>query len=163
MSYRIDHFEIFDDVAEWPEALKPMHAAWDRLRQGRPLPRREDFDPMALPRHLPNLLLVDIAPDGDDFTYRVVGTRVTDYMEFDRTGQSASEAYADDPGFGNVLKTLAKRLQETGKPFAVTAALYWVDRDHITLDAGIYPLTDDAGAVTMALVECLFRGTSPSG
>lgn len=161
MNYRVNQFEVFDDVAQWPEGLRTLHAHWDHIRAGRALPLRADFDPLDVPQHLPDIALVDIGPEGDEFTYRVVGTRVADAIGYDRTGQTASTAYADNPALGDTLGGLVRRLVEARRPFAIRAALYWVGRDHVTLDASILPLADSEGRVCAALVECLFGPTDP--
>jgi len=163
MSYQVDHFEVLEDPAQWPETLTAFREYWESKRADREMLRRCDFDPIDVPRHLPDLMLIDLAPDGSDFTYRVVGTRIAETVGYDRTGQSASAAYSGDAELGDVLLTLAQHLRATRKPFAVRAALYWVDRDHIGLDAGVYPLAGEGGEVTMALVECRFRSTKGTG
>ncbi len=157
MAYKVDHFEVLENPARWPETLAAFREYWETKCAGREMLRRCDFDPVDVPRHLADLMLIELAPDGSDFTYRVVGTRIVETIGHDRTGQSASAAYSGDPDLGDVLLTLAQHLRATREPFAVRAALYWVDRDHITLDAGVYPLAGEDGEVTMALVECRFR------
>jgi len=50
---------------------------WRRIRGEKTMPRRRDFDPIDVPRHLPGITLVDVLnqdPNGcSRFRYRVVG------------------------------------------------------------------------------------------
>ncbi len=51
------------------------------------LPSREDFNPMAIPSVLPNLVLVDVCRAPYRFKYRLAGTSIYDNWGFDPTGQ----------------------------------------------------------------------------
>jgi hypothetical protein len=62
---------------------------------GRP-PSRKDIELRDLKSHLPWVILVDSVDGGEDFRYRVVGTRVAEYFLGDGTGKTVREALGDD-------------------------------------------------------------------
>ena len=48
-----------------------------------------------MPRHLPNIMLIDVIPPGPQFRYRLVGTGEVRHRGFDPTGKTLEEAYAN--------------------------------------------------------------------
>ena len=60
---------------------------WHRLRRGRRVPRRSDFDARLLKPYLPRLVLVErVSGDLPSFRFRLVGTSATQTLS-ERTGQ----------------------------------------------------------------------------
>lgn len=55
------------------------------------MPARRDVDPVRMPRHLPNLMLIDVLHEPRRFRYRLVGSRVVSASAEDRTGQFFDE------------------------------------------------------------------------
>ena len=68
-------------------ALAGLHY-WEQLRRGRPLPSREDIEPLDIASLLPQVYLVDITYDPLDFRYRLIGTRIVEHSLSDYTGRS---------------------------------------------------------------------------
>src|SRR3546814_5372642 len=68
-----------------------LHALWVRKRKDRPAPLRRDFDVVELRRWLGFLCLIDIEAGGEDFRYRLFGTRVVDAVGHELTGRHFSE------------------------------------------------------------------------
>src|SRR5262245_46601200 len=68
-----------------------LYDYWLGLRHGHAMPSRADIDPVRIPRHLQNLLLVDVLHDPLRFRYRLIGTRVVDATGEDRTGRFFDE------------------------------------------------------------------------
>lgn len=75
----------FDEVRE-------IHAWWGRARGDRAFPTRDQFDPLAFPRHLPGISIVDVRPDGE-LVYRLVGTAEVALRGFDPTGRRVRDAF----------------------------------------------------------------------
>ncbi len=69
---------------------------WHRMRCGRAMPSRGDIAPSQLKPYLGNLILADALPGFDDFRYRLIGTRVTEYFLNDATGSTIREAYGKE-------------------------------------------------------------------
>jgi len=58
------------------------------------MPPRDSFSPAALPRHLPNIFLVEVEPQEDgvpDYRYRVFGTALSVLFGAEMTGKLVSE------------------------------------------------------------------------
>ena len=77
--------------------LKTALDYWESLRADAPaLPSRKDLDPMAVPRLLPSILLIDVMPD-DRFEYRLAGARIEErYQMYDFPGKTPQEALGAD-------------------------------------------------------------------
>jgi hypothetical protein len=74
--------------------LQEIYTYWQSLLNGRPMPARKDVDPVQLPRHLPDLMLIDVLHDPRRFRYRLVGSRIVSASAEDRTGR-----FFDDVSF----------------------------------------------------------------
>jgi len=70
--------------------LREAHDYWRCKLAGRALPRRADIDPTEIPRLLPDVMLVDVLPEGR-YRYRLIGTKNTQAH-----GMSATGRYLDD-------------------------------------------------------------------
>lgn len=85
---------VFDDKAfqHLQSALKQgvnqqACAYWGRIRGQKRIPLKRDFDPAAVPRVLPSVILLDVLWPGPEFRYRLMGTRWVDHFDRDYTGQ----------------------------------------------------------------------------
>ena len=80
-----------------PPPIAELFHYWDSLRGERAMPRRADFRPEAMVRHLPNILLIDV--EGIDaegmgiYRYRVVGTEEVRLRGHDPTGKLVQEGF----------------------------------------------------------------------
>jgi hypothetical protein len=130
------------------------------LQAGDRLLPRARFDPMRLPAHLPELILVDVHVEGDPraapdaaiaFTYRVVGTAEVEVRRRDPTGKSIDEEF-----FGGSLarvRTNYLTVFRSGAPL--------LDREAMTapsgrpiVDVSLYlPMGGPDGIVTQILVH----------
>jgi hypothetical protein len=136
-----------------PDMLK-MLAYWEGKRQGRGMPRRRDIDPAELVGLLPNIMLVDVVPDGRRFVYRLVGTEEVQVRGRDPTGRSVREGYfAASPEIA----------EKTTRRSATPAPLFYeednfrvVDRD--ICEANLFlPLSEDDKTVNKILVFSINR------
>jgi hypothetical protein len=107
-----------DDVTG---ALRPRQVRlleyWNRLRGGRAMPARCDFDPAEVPTLLPKLVLIDVAEGSTDFRFRLIGTAITAQSSRDYTGQRFSELEGFGPrgyGWSNHLKVVTRRRPRIG-------------------------------------------------
>jgi hypothetical protein len=58
------------------DIITPAIAYWERLRGERTMPRRQDIDPVDIPRLLPFVMLVDVLDEPLDFRFRLIGGEV---------------------------------------------------------------------------------------
>jgi hypothetical protein len=98
--------------------LLQLYDYWHKLRGARRFPLRREFEPVALPRLLPYLIVndVEVGPRGKPrFRVRLEGDQVVRAR-----GGSAKGKYLDEAGvivFGNDVTSAYARLVETGEPW----------------------------------------------
>jgi len=71
--------------------LQMAYDHWATLRGDRVMPARADFDPMDIPRALPNIVLIEVQKEPLDFLYRVVGSVIVHHSATSFSGQWMSE------------------------------------------------------------------------
>lgn len=80
-----------------PESCHPkirkIYDYWLAIHPEGGLPGRQDFDPVDIPALLANVYLIDVAPGGAEFTYRLMGTRAEAFFGGNYTGQPVRNAY----------------------------------------------------------------------
>jgi len=141
------------DTSGWNPRLRALHDHWQSLRPAPDrLPSRRDFDPMAVPRLLPNIWLLDVRREPLRFRYRVVGTYMVMALGQDATGCWFHELYS---GFGPGHSTY-----EDYRRLAMDGAVLWrrgramfaVHVESCTqLERVVLPLADDGVTVDRAL------------
>lgn len=57
------------------------------------MPARRDIDPVQMPQHLPDLMLIDVLHDPRRFRYRLVGSRIVSASAEDRTGKFFDDVF----------------------------------------------------------------------
>lgn len=98
--------------------LVQLYDYWQKLRGARRFPLRREFEPVALPRLLPHLIVNDVEhqPRGKPrFRVRLEGDHVVRAR-----GRSAKGKYLDEPGvivLGNDVLGAYARMVETGEPW----------------------------------------------
>jgi hypothetical protein len=60
------------------------------------MPYRADINPTHMPRLLPCISLVDVAPEIGDSRIRLAGTRLRDVYDYEITGQSIDQLFGGD-------------------------------------------------------------------
>ncbi len=141
--------EIDPAVAE-PPALAFVRDYWTRRRGARAMPGRGDINPSDMKPYLPHILLADVIGNGDDFRYRVVGSRLQDYFAANPTGLLMSAALAPF-GADTVNQTLgAYRMAVARKgPLRIRGTGAYFAQGSKTFDALLAPLSDDGADVNM--------------
>jgi hypothetical protein len=76
------------------ERLAEALSYWDSLPKTNGLPHRRDFDPLAIPRLLPEVYLVDALAD-DRFVYRLAGTRLEQLYQRPFKGRTPQEIFPE--------------------------------------------------------------------
>jgi len=98
--------------------LGQLYDYWQKLRGTRRIPLRRDFEPMALPRLLPHLIVNDVehgTRGKPRFRVRLEGDHVVRAR-----GRSAKGKYLDEPGvivLGNNVISAYARMVETAEPW----------------------------------------------
>jgi hypothetical protein len=84
-----------------------IEAHWDGLRGGRPMPRRDEVDPVDLARWLPYISIMELHYDPFRVRYRVVGTEVARI-----SGEDFSNRWLEETGWPPESMALNRLLYE---------------------------------------------------
>jgi hypothetical protein len=126
-----------------------------KCRDGR-VPARRDVDPVDLPRHLPNLMLIDVMGPPLRFRYRLVGTQVVAASAEDRTGVffDAVEFFRKNP----IVMTQYQEVVETRRAgLSLEPFRNFVDGTTYEVERLILPLASDGRTVDMLIVYFSFK------
>jgi hypothetical protein len=77
-------------------ALERLLAYWCRQRGARTMPRRGDIDPADIVELLPHIMMVEMVGAPPRPRYRLVGTAIVEFAQFDFTNQFADELMFQD-------------------------------------------------------------------
>ncbi|WP_259780516.1 PAS domain-containing protein [Aestuariispira ectoiniformans] len=82
------------NVESWDQRLQKLYLYWRSIhREDGRLPRRQEFDPLAIFDILPYIWMVDIHRNPLRFKFRLMGTENVNAMGWDVTGKWIDEAY----------------------------------------------------------------------
>ena len=143
-----------DPTAIAPETplLQEALAHWESIRQDRRMPPRDAFDPMSVPRLLPNIVLLEVQHDPLDFLYKVVGNTVNEHSGTPFSGMRMSdfpERRAPNEPWLN-----SQRVVETGNPSASTVPYVGPHKEFLKTCQVTLPLSaqDDENTVTHIII-----------
>lgn len=135
--------------------LAALHEYWDTKRAGRPMPSRQDIDPVEMKPWLGNLALLRVLDGGADMHYDVFGVALVSLLGFDLTGRTLK-------GAGALVRpqVLAKYRQvcRTKRPLLSRNELV-ASHEFIRIEALSLPLSDDGHSVTRVLTG-IYRAES---
>ena len=146
-------------VDRLPDPLGGLFRYWDGIRGDRPLPNRCDFDPVAIPRLLPHLILVEVLRDQadsqvEDFRFRLIGTHVDERMNERYTGRRLSQI----PGKrrGSKIWNTYQAVEREGQPKVISLDYIGpAERTKETTEVFL-PLSAGGGAVDFIVVGLRF-------
>jgi hypothetical protein len=160
-----------DDPASgfWPLPFAPLQALleyWLGKRAGRRCPDKSDIDPTEIGRLLPDIILLDAAPPGGEFRYRLAGTRVTQMVGREVRGLTQRELHdnATDPAMQRGLARIEAEYAWVARAFAGgfrVSRLAVPGRDHVALARLILPLSDVDGAARHMVMVMIDITASP--
>ncbi|SMF14550.1 PAS domain-containing protein [Tistlia consotensis] len=136
-----------------------LYDYWASKCDGRPAPRRQDIDPLEIPRLLPILHLIAVEHDPLVFRHRLIGTDIVEKMGRDATGQPVGVGLYG-PAAAEIVETLTTIVEEV-RPYRRRARLDWHDRRWLTVESLELPLVDAGGRVSTILRGAAFGGTRP--
>ncbi len=137
------------------DVQKELYDYWAGLRGDRIMPKRSEIDPLAIPRVLPNLALVDLEGEGEAMRLRMrlMGTALsTRYGEW--TGKYLDEMLLGET-YGEIHAAYAecasRRTPHTSE------GDYWTEEDHHLKVARLFlPLSEDGESVDTILVGLFY-------
>jgi|SRR6185369_10552114 len=131
-----------------PKAVA-LYQYWNARRGVRTMPSRTDIDPLEMRQWLPRLSLVDVSPDGTQFTYRLVGTQMVDLLGVNPTGRPVETAWPEEAvalvldGYRDVV--------ENRRPVFCQQICEWLCDQEPSAWAMRLPLSSDGVEVDMIL------------
>lgn len=129
---------------------------WEAIGPVGGLPGRQHFDPIDVPSILANIWLIDVQGEPLRFRFRLVGTRVVEFLGRDPTGLWIDEAYPSFSGspterdFMACVTAGAPRWRR-GPPFMEA------DKDYAQVERVALPLAADGKNVDMLLCLSLYE------
>ena len=136
--------ELKVPIADGPTALYKL---WLSKIGNSGLPKKSDFKPTEMVRHISHVYLIDIIDEARDFQVRLFGTEVADMLGKDYTGVLLSETPPEINWRGDIYE-LAYRRQE---PVFYLFDLAPYGRDYIETENALFPLLDDNGKLAHLL------------
>jgi hypothetical protein len=155
---RIEGISVEENPSELTHpTLAFLRHYWDVKRGGRLMPARAEFLPRDLKDHLGWIVLVDVTKDLSEFRYRLVGTRVTQYLLRECTGKSLVEAF--EP-FGEAASkanlAIYRKVARDRTVMRCFGGAGWLGRGYLDFDALFLPLSDDGERVNIILCAFTF-------
>jgi hypothetical protein len=127
---------------------------WSRIHPVSCLPGRQHFDPLEVPRLLPNIRLLDVVGWPPRFRIRLMGTRLRDFFGAELTGMWLDEVFSNLDGsltHAELLKTIETKTPRwrRGRP-----ALD-IEKDFLDMERVYLPFARDGQTVDMILTYLL--------
>lgn len=131
-----------------PKAVA-LYQYWNARRGIRPMPTRADIDPLEMRQWLPRITLVDVSPDGGEFTYRLVGTQIVDLLGMNPTGRPVESAWPEAEAAP--LLEGYREVVRTGEPVFCQQTCEWLSDQEPSAWAVRLPLSTDRKRVDVVL------------
>lgn len=117
---------------------------WKARLQPDGVMRREDFNPLDMPRAMGGMYVVEPANGGADMRYRLVGSEREGRLGVSFTGKLFSECFSPEMAADQVA--FHNRIMETRKPACLRGHFIGVDLEHVHYEAIYLPVrTRDGG------------------
>jgi hypothetical protein len=131
-------------------SVRSLYAYWQSKCAGRPMPSRNDLDPVDFPRHLSSVTLVDVVPDERHFVYRLVGTQEVAGRGYDPTGRAVGDAFYGESR--EAALACYEYVVRNHRPFCFRDPYTTPDGWHEEEDTLYLPMSADGESVNMVLV-----------
>jgi hypothetical protein len=134
--------------------LRRLYDYWRSHCQDGALPSRRDIDPLDIPELLPNLFLLDVIGDAEDFIFRLAGTLVEDAFSMPLRGRSITEI---QKAAGTPIP-VAQHIEVArgGGPRYREGSVLVAGRDHWRTQRLLLPLSSDGRVVDVLIGGAIF-------
>jgi hypothetical protein len=140
--------------------IAELHRYWLSIRPARGrLPGRRHFDPVAVPRLLPWIFLLDVERAPLRFRYRLVGSEEVAALGCDPTGRWCDELVADFAAAPTYPQWVATA-EEGRIAYHHGLPVVHVPKDYISTERLLLPLARDGERVDMILAIAVFHRAS---
>jgi len=138
--------------------IAAIHRYWSEIRpEGRPMPGRQHFDPVAIPRLLPMIRLYDVYRHPWRFRYRLMGTELVRQVGRDLTGTWFDDKEATPQvsrSYANLVFVAAGLGISYRRGFPVFNAAH---KDYLTSERIMLPLARDGSTVDIVLALTAYQ------
>jgi hypothetical protein len=131
-----------------------LYRYWDAQRRDRAMPARRDVSPADVRELLPHLTLIDV--EGDQFRYRLVGSRVVQDLGRDMTGTCVG-SHVTPPEYARAICSIYARVCETRLPVFTTGEYRSPSRLTHAVSRLLVPLGEEGGGVSKILLSRVSR------
>lgn len=119
------------------------------------IPRRRDIDPSDLKSILPNMCMLAVVDEGRDYMFRLLGTRMREFLSDDYTGKLLSEVEALQPA-EKLLENFST-CREMARPILANTPYVGPKKEIAELEDVILPLSENGGGVDRLMIVVDFR------
>lgn len=138
------------------QRIEQLVSYWEGIRPDGGLPGRQHLDPIDIPSVLANIWLIDVQREPMRFRFRLVGTRVADFLGQDPTGRWIDETYPSFPGSPIeddfvACATAGEPRWRRGSPFMEAG------KDYIQVERVALPLAANGSDADMLLCLSLYE------
>jgi hypothetical protein len=146
--------QAFDPGILPDSKLRRLYDYW-RSRCGRGgYPSRRDIDPIDIPDLLPNIFLLDVVGDAQDFVFRLAGTLVEDAFSMPLRGKSITEI---QKAAGTPIPVAHHvEVARGGGPRYREGEMLVAGRDHWKIHRLLLPLASDGRSVDVLMGGAVF-------
>lgn len=144
------------DPAQLPDRkLRRLYDYWRSLCRGASPPSRRDIDPVEIPELLPNIFLIDVIGDAEDFVFRLAGSLVEEAFSMALRGRSIAEIHR---AAGTPIP-VAQHIEVArgGGPRYREGSVLVAGRGHWRTQRLLLPLSSDGRIVDVLVGGAIFR------
>lgn len=146
--------EVFGPELLPDDKLQRLFAYWQTLGGEGRIPSRRDIDPVDIPDLLPNIFLLDVVGDAEDFVFRLAGSLVEDAFSMPLRGKSIAEiqrlAGTDIPVAHHI------EVARGGGPRYREGKMRVAGREHWKIQRLLLPLASDGRAIDVLMGGAVF-------
>jgi hypothetical protein len=113
------------------------------------MPLKEELDPAAIARYLPNVALIDVFHNPVRFKYRLLGSRITELAGRNATGKWLNEELYGDKT--EDMLWMYKTCAISREPVALREQIQFADKSWINIDVMALPMSDIEGEINVIL------------
>jgi hypothetical protein len=137
--------------------LQGVYDYWCRISAGRPMPRRDDIDPVDIPKLLPHVMLVEVHGPGR-YRYRLIGTANAQEHGINATGRFVDEVLKGPEYKDHVLRLYDESVQAR-RPLYSESLFLAASGGSIERHTKVVfmPLSDDGATVNQMFVAQIFH------
>lgn len=146
--------QAFDPGILPDSKLRRLYDYWRSRCGGGIYPSRRDIDPIDIPDLLPNIFLLDVVGDAQDFVFRLAGTLVEDAFSMPLRGKSITEI---QKAAGTPIPVAHHvEVARGGGPRYREGEMLVAGRDHWKTHRLLLPLASDGRSVDVLMGGAIF-------